>query len=671
MYKNKGDLSFEKVNEQWGLKHEGFSNGAAYGDLDNDGDLDLVINNIDETSIIFENQTSRIDKSHYLKIKFKDESQNNRGIGSKITVITGSTRQLLELNPSRGFQSFMEPVLHVGLGNNKVVDSLIIDWIGGIKKVMINVAVDQELELTRKDGTDYNPAKNDFQPLFVENKKVVDSTRWHFENYYNDYAVQVLLPHKMSTFGPAIAVGDVNGDGLDDFFVGNGTKYAPSLHIQTSQGKFEESLASFWQSEAMYEDLHAEFIDVDGDNDLDLYVVSGGYEFKAPSQHLQDRLYLNESGVFSKAKNALPAIVGSGSKVIPHDYDGDGDVDLFVGGRLQPHEYPSPGISYLLVNQFAETGKVSFLDKTDEVAPGLKSVGMVTDAIWTDYNGNGTSDLVVVGEWMPISIFTQKDGQFTNETDYYGMADSNGWWFSIDQGDFDGDGDMDLVVGNLGLNYKYQATEDETFDLFYYDFDQNGSKDIVLGYYNFGEQYPLRGRQCSSQQIAAIQLKFEDYESFAGATITDVYGETDLEHSMHFQVSSFSSIVLNNAGNGQFKRSNLPAIAQIAPINDMIIQDFDEDGHLDLFIGGNLHASEVETPRADAGIGRLLKGNGKGGFKAMTMSESGINLGWDLKQLEAISINGSPSVIVGNNQGPVQFYSVNPNYDNNNIALVE
>ncbi len=652
IFKNKEGFGFEKINEDWGLSFKGFTNGTAYGDLDNDGDLDLVMNNIDDKALIFENRTSQIGDAHYVKIKLESDDFNLLGIGAKLTITSGDSRQYRHLNPSKGFQSYVEPIMHFGLGKNDRIDSLIVDWVDGTREIMLDFEADQLITFKKGSHTLLNKTINKPHQLFQLATDILDSTFYHRENRFNDFNEQILLPHKLSNLGPALATGDVNGDGLDDIFIGNGAGFSAVLYVQLADGQFKRT-KGIWDEDALYEDIGAVFFDANNDGFTDLYVVSGGNDFK-DNKMFQDRLYLNINGVFTKSENMLPKITGSGSRVIPNDFDNDGDIDLFVGGRQSPQNYPYPGQSYLLVNQMAQ-GKQKFLDQTEELAPGLSNIGMVTDALWTDFDQNGTTDLVVVGEWMPITIFSQYGGSFKNETDTLGYGETTGWWFSIDGDDFDNDGDIDLIVGNLGLNYKYQASEKESFDIYANDFDQNGSTDLVLGYYNFGVQYPVRGRQCSSQQIPAIQIKFKDYNSFANATVEDVYGTEDLEKSLHYQATSFASIYLENQGKSGFKKKDLPFLAQISPINDLLIKDFNDDGNLDVLVGGNLFASEVETPRNDAGIGLMLIGNGQGEFNPLSYKLSGINMTDDVKALGLIEISGNSTVVVANNQGPLQL----------------
>ena len=405
----------------------------------------------------------------------------------------------------------------------------------------------------------------------------------------------------------------------------------------------------------MYEDIGALFLDVDADGDQDLYVVSGGYEYGEKSNMLNDRLYINDGkGNFKKSLNSIPRIVSSGSKAYAIDYNRDGKKDILVLGRQVPGRYPNPASSYLLKND-SRNGVVQFKDVTKEVAPELLNLGMATAAIVTDVDNDRWHDLIIVGEWMPITFFKNKSGTFKNTSEEYKLtSDTTGWWWSISEGDFDQDGDTDYIVGNNGLNYKYQANKEETFDIYASDFNKDSKSDIILSYYNEGKQYPLRGRQCSSEQLPGVKRKFKDYDSFSKATLIDVYGEENLENSLHYQIKSFASVYLENTKDG-FVIRQLPNETQIAPINKMIVKDFDDDGKLDVVAAGNLFASEVETPRADAGIGIFLKGNGKGQFKVVKATETGLFIKGDVKDMEPIKVNNKEYIIVAKNNDHIQY----------------
>lgn len=653
--RNKGDLTFEKMNEQWGIEHRGFSNGCVYVDLDNDGDLEIVTNNIDEPASIFENKIS--ETKNYLIVKFKGAHKNPFGLGAKATLYLGDKKQFQELTLSRGFQSSVAPQLHFGLNTASSVDSIKITWPDKKQQILTNISANNTLvadySLAKKSVIEKKDTqKKIFQPL----SKSAILEHLHVENYYDDFEKEILLPHQTSMFGPNIAVGDLNGDLLEDLVVGGASQNVTALYFQTKKG-FQKADSKPFVLDSASEDMGIHIFDADADGDNDLYIASGGNEFTPHSKSLQDRLYINDGkGNFIKKEDALPVMMTSSSRVHSHDFDQDGDLDLFVGGRLIPGNYPTPANSYLLENVSAN-GVAKFLDATPKVAPFLERLGMVTDAAWVDYDNDGWTDLVLTGEWMPITVLKNDNGYFSNQTEKLGLADSSGWWFSIKSGDFDGDGDLDLIAGNLGLNYKYKATEEETFDIYFNDFDQNNTGDIVLSYYNEGEKFPLRGRECSSQQMPMIQEKFENYESFSIATLEDVYTEKELEKSLHYQVKSFRSVYLEN-DKGTFAQHPLPHLAQVSAINQIIVDDFNSDGHLDALIAGNLHASEVETPRNDASNGLLLNGDGKGNFITVSALESGFYAPGDVKDMEKINIKGKQHIIVAKNSEYLQFIAI-------------
>lgn len=654
VFKNNKDLTFSKVNKDWGISFEGFSNGCVYVDLDNDGDLEIVTNNIDDKASVFENKSS--DKNNYLTLKFVGSAKNKFGIGVKATVTTDSIKQYQEMTLSRGFQSSVAPQLHFGIGAFDKIDNIKIVWPDGKKQILNNIAKNQFLTINYTDAKERqeNVAKPNY--LFTS-ETIFNNSLKHKENYYNDFEKEVLLPHQTSTMGPFVSVGDLNDDGLDDIVVSGASQYKTGIYFQTKEG-FEQKRFNDIDKDFQQEDLGSLIFDADNDGDNDIYIVSGGNEFEFNSTLLQDRLYINDgNGNFSKATNALPKMITSGSKVYSHDFDKDGDLDLFVAGRLIPGYYPLPANSYILEN-VSKNGQPKFKDITATVAKDLTDLGMVTSAIWDDYDKDGWTDLIIVGEWMPITIFKNNKGKFKNVTKQFNLDDSTGWWYSIEKGDFDNDGDTDYIVGNLGLNYKYQANEKETFDVYFNDFDKNKKSDIVLSYFNEGKKFPVRGRECSSQQIPAIKQKFKNYETFANATLDDIYTKNDLEKSLHYQVKSFASIYLENK-NGEFIAHKLPNLAQLSSINQIIVKDFDNDTHLDALIAGNLYEAEVETPRNDASIGLLLKGDGKGNFTPIEGYKSGFKAIGNTKDLATIKIKGEDYIIVAKNNDYLQFIKVN------------
>ncbi len=645
-YKNNGDLTFSNIGKEWEFSKPSYSNGAAYADLDNDGDMDLVVNNIDEPAYIYKNNSDQLFENNYLKISLKGLENNHTAIGANITIWVDGNELTREQQLTRGYQSSVSEVIHFGLGKNESIDSLLIVWPDGKKQIKQGIKVNQEITLAYSNANTESRNGIEAKPLFEDKTLVAQLDHKHSENVFDDYKRESLLPHKMSEFGPALAVADVNNDGLDDFYVGGAKGFSGHLYLQSSKGTFyENKTQSIWENDKAYEDTDAIFFDIDKDGDLDLYVVSGGNEYLNGDPLLQDRVYLNNGkGNFKFARNVLPEMLVSGGVVKTSDFNKDGYIDVFVGARQTPGKYPSPSQSYLLENKGGKLVKVE-----SNNIPELEHIGMVTDAVWSDYDQDDNIDLVITGEWMAIEIFkNQGDGTFERLKNS-SLQDQVGWWSSLTAADIDNDGDEDFIAGNLGLNYKYKASKEAPFNVYAKDFDDNGSIDIVLGYHNEGELYPLRGRECSSNQMPFIKEKFPDYDSFGKANLVEVYGNQALSESVNYSATNFASAYIENNGDGSFTLHHLPFEAQFSSINSIIVNDFDNDEHLDILIAGNLYQSEVETPRNDAGYGLVLKGNGRGDFKAMSHDESGVYLKGDVKQMKPISIMKKPSIIVGKN----------------------
>ena len=633
------------------------SNGATYADLDNDGDLDIVVNNMDDFAHIYENNSEKIEKQNFLKISFKGPNGNTLGIGTKVKVVCQGKEQVRELYLSRGFQSSVGTILNFGLGANALADQIKILWPDGASQLLTNVEANQTLVVDYVNVVLKKDQDSIQEPMFVDitEQSLIYS---HMENEFNDFERESLLPHKMSEQGPALAVGDINRDGLDDFFIGGAFGFEASLYFQTKEGSFVASNQKVFTEEKNYEDVGAEFFDADNDGDLDLYVVSGGNESEEGSENYQDRLYENLNGTFVRSTTALPNFRESGSCVKPFDFDMDGDIDLFVGGRQIPGKYPYPASSQIFENKSTK-GKIAFVDVTSKIAPSLQKIGMVTAAIWADVDQDTLTDLVIVGEWMPITVLKNQGGHFENLSTQFGLTNEIGWWNSISASDFDNDGDIDLVAGNLGLNYKYKASFEEPFEIYADDFDSSGSLDIVLGYYNGGILYPLRGRQCTSDQMPFVKKKFGNYDSFGKATLTEVYGSQNLDRAVHYAAKTFGSSYFENQV-GKFNIYQLPTMAQLSSINSILTDDFDKDGHLDVLLAGNLYGSEVETPRNDASYGVYLRGGQLGEFEAVLPVISGIMIEGEVKHLrQLMSVNGAKIIIVAKNNGKLQFYRTN------------
>jgi len=656
-YQNNGDMTFTKRSDEQGIRTPSFSNGAAYADLDNDGDLDIVVNNILDPAFIYRNGTSERPGSHYLQVKLEGQKGNARGIGAKVRIYYSDTEQYQECMVTRGYLSCVDNTLHFGLGASNSIDELVVEWPNGNVHKIKGIAADQVLTLEEKNSVTFKKKNKDLNPIFTEVNNDAGIEHRHIENDHDDYATEILLPHKLSQFGPALAVGDINNDNREDVFIGGAKGQAGKLFIQKENGTFYSSNDQPFSQDLEQEDVGALFFDADNDKDIDLVVVSGGNEFPENSPLYQDRLYLNDGqGHFEHSVDMLPEILASGSCVIAADHDNDGDNDLFIGGRVLPGKYPFAPRSYMLRN---DGGR--FTDVTAEIAPGLLEPGLVTSAVWTDFNGDGALDLIVVGEWMPITLFQNSGGTFINVTSEYSLNNTTGWWNRIVAKDLDNDGDDDYILGNLGLNYKYKATEDEPLDIYCHDLDESGTLDIVLGYYDQGISYPVRGKQCTSEQMPGIKDKFPTYDAFGRATLFEVYGDK-LNDALHYQSKYFSSAWIENKGNGQLIVNALPQEAQFSTVNGIVADDFNNDGHVDILLAGNFYMSEVETGRADASIGLLLTGNGNGQFTPIPASESGFFADLDVRQILPIAQpNGiQPMIIVANNNDKVQLFRRNP-----------
>ncbi|MEM9830546.1 MAG: VCBS repeat-containing protein [Bacteroidota bacterium] len=634
-FRNRGDLSFEQVTEDWGLNYTGFSNGIAYADLDNDGDLDIVINNLDENTSIFINETNT-EQSHYLSVKLNGPENNQFGLNSEVKVETENQQQWQEMTLTRGFQSSVAPLLHFGLGDATQVTSVEIIWPDGKYQQLKNIPSNQTLTLNYKDAKKREPKEKKPESVFKETTTERGIAFVHREDDYDDFRYEPLLPHRNSQQGPGLAVGDVNNDGLEDFFVGNAAGQKGAMYLQNSDGQFSK-ISGPWQDDREQEDTGALLYDADNDQDLDLYVVSGGNNANVDESYFRDRLYLNTPQGFVKSVSALPPEASvSGKVVIPADYDGDGDMDLFVGGRLLPGHYPYPASSFILRNEGGADQQLRYRNVTDEVAPFLRDLGLVTTALWNDYDEDGQLDLIVAGEWMKIRFFKNEGGALWEVSDELNLENTRGWWYSLYTTDVDGDGDQDYLAGNLGLNYKYKSSEDNPFVIYASDFDKNGRTDIVLSYEKNGKQLPVRGRECSSQQMPIIQDRFPTYEAFAEANLVDIYGEEQLEAALDYQVDTFASGWLEKIDEGLVWHP-FPNGAQLSSINDIALLLANSAQGQQYIVAGNLYTSEVETPRNDAGYGLVLQ-SGPTGVISHAPDETGLYVRGEVKEITAIQL---------------------------------
>lgn len=656
-YKNNGDLTFTKMNKKWGLDQKTLSNGAAYADLDNDGDMDLIVNNIDEKAFIYRNNAEKFTQNNFVKITLQGVGKNKLGIGAKVKVTAGGTIQTQELLNTRGYQSSVDFNLIFGIGKSSIVDQVEVIWPNQKRQIITKVQPNQTITLFQKDAIEaVIREKRTKKKLFQE---VTELDFEHKENNYNDFKREIMLPHMLSTLGPKLAVGDVDGDGLEDFFIGGAKGSTGGIYLQNRSGGFIKSTKIDLSQDAISEDMGALFFDADGDKDLDLYVVSGGNEFSKTDPALNDRLYINRGkGSFVKSKDHLPQFISSGLVVKAQDFDNDGDQDLFVGGRVLPNEYPYSPSSYLLENN----GKGIFKNVTDEKAEGLKKIGMVSDALWTDVDNDGLYDLMLVGEWMPITLFLNQSGGFKNITQQAGFNDSEGWWNSITQGDFDQDGDMDYVAGNFGLNSQLTTSVEEPVSIYVKDYDKNGSVDPILSCYDEGKNYPVFSKDDIQQQLTILKNRFVRYNEYAGLTIDQVFTADELEGSKVLYAKNFETSYVENIGNGKFIISALPKEVQLSPIYGLHTGDFNNDGYLDIVMGGNFTASRVKFGHYDAIKGICLLGDGKGQFSYMDASDSGLMVSGEVRDIQKIlSAKGEEFIILSRNNNTPKIYKSNQN----------
>ncbi|WP_272636508.1 MULTISPECIES: VCBS repeat-containing protein [Maribacter] len=667
MLKNTGDKGFINTTHEWGLEIPSLSNGAAYGDLDNDGDLDLVINNINEEAAIYENRSNALTKNNFLQIELNFDSLNTLGIGTEVKLYQGDKHQLYRQSPTRGYQSSMDHTLHVGLGRSNKVDSLLITWPNGITKKLIGPKINSTVRLDPSDGVETSISGfSANEQLFKDVSPRLGDKAKHGDALYYDFNREYLLPHKLSEQGPGIAVGDVNGDGFEDFFMGGGYNYSGMLFYGSISGDFQMQELVSNEEEKYNEDTGVLLFDFDTDGDLDLYIASGSNEFYENSQYYQDRLYINDGkGNFQLTQGVLPPLRTSNSCVRAADFDNDGDLDLFVGGRLTPLKYPIPCNSYLLENM---DGK--FIDVTNKKATSLRKQGMVKDALWTDFDTDGDLDLIVVGEFMAIEFYENIEGGLRSVSDKTGLTHTSGLWNSIKGGDFDNDGDVDYVLGNLGLNSRYKASKEEPLAIYALDLDKNGSIDPIMSFYRDGKEYPVHTRDDLLKQVPALKKKFPDYKSYAKASIDDVLTQQDKSSAYTLRAFNLASSLLINLGNGKFQLKELPIEAQIAPIYGMAIADYDFDGNLDMVLSGNDYGTEVSLGRYDALKGVFLKGLGNSDFSVLPHDKTGLWIDGNTRGFASINANGTLTELIGVNNGNMRSFQLIDRKDNENLLKI-
>ena len=650
LYENQGHLEFKEQGKEWGLGDLTFSNGAAMGDLDNDGDLDLVVNNMDENAFLYRNQSVETQRGNYLSVSVSGATSE---VFPEVTLYHGDTRQMIEVRRVRGYRSAHATTAHFGLGKADKADSIKVRWPDGSTVLLRDVQANQNLEVARSEARPGQ--RNSGKPALFEasDPAKMGISAVHKENPYNDFEAEILLPYKQSHFGPYFSSGDVNGDGLEDVFMGGASGQAGSLLIKKQNGFQTVSVAPF-EKDKVYEDMESAFFDIDSDGDLDLYVVSGGNEFEQGSSLYQDRVYLNDGkGNFTRSTSSLENPGNySGKAVAVFDFDKDGDSDLVIGNRILAGNYPRHAPSALLENR-----EGILYDITEDKAPGLRDFGIVNDLLITDFDGDGMEDLMAVGEWTGIGFFKNVQGAFQLQDAAALGAPMKGWWFSIHETDANNDGKADYILGNAGKNIKFTASPEKPFKVYATDFDDNGTPDIVLSKKYEGKYVPVRGRECSSQQMPFIAQKFPSYSEFANASLEEVYGES-LKESYEREINTFSSFVLISNSDGTFTPTPLPAEAQMNPIFDLISQDLNGDGKEDLILAGNIYETEVETPRLDAISGTVLLSESGGTYQVMPHVQSGLYLKGNLKSLLTFTDQGNQWILAGRNDDAPLLYRI-------------
>ncbi|WP_374957242.1 VCBS repeat-containing protein [Gilvibacter sp.] len=652
VFKNKGELKFADVSAAWVDNANFNSNGAAYADLDRDGDLDMILNNMDAEAAIYRNNSPSGQSGNSLMFDLEGPKGNAFGLGAKVTATLDDQIVYYEHYPSRGYLSSVDYTAVLGIGKAATVNSLEVVWPDGKVQTLNDIPANSRLKLAYGGASSVTTSPEQPEALLAKlDPQQTGLNFYHKEDRFNDFRKQVLLPYSQSQNGPFSAQADVNGDGLTDIFVGGAAGSPAALYMQQPDGSFKANQTSGWLQDAPYEDTGAVFLDYDGDGDMDLYVASGGAAAPEGDALYQDRLYENNgAGVFKRTQGVLPVETTSNQVVLAEDVDADGDTDLFVAGRVIPDKYPYAPESRLLINQNGRFQNIT--------QPDLKRVGLVTSAVFSDYDGDGDKDLVIVGEWSPVQFFANNQGTFRKQN-FKGFEDSNGLWFAIQEADLDGDGDMDYLLGNLGTNSKMTAKEDKPFHVFCDDFDNNGTYDIVFSKDYKGKLVPMRGRECSSEQMPFILDKFTNFQSFANASLGEIIGEDKLASALHYSIKDFHHMALINEGGGSFTRVELPRMTQVAPIMDFEVVDLNGDGTQEIIAVGNLYPTEVETTRYDASRGAVMQFK-DGKFHMLAEAESGLAGGGDAKDVDLITLaNGERRLLVTNNNGPLEVYRLN------------
>lgn len=654
VFRNEGEFKFSDVSEAWGLDHVGMSYAAATSDLDGDGDLDIVVTNLEEPVSIYRNDLTSADaKSNRVTIRLHGTTSNSHGVGAIVSLVSPGGEQVKQLASSTGYLADNESILQFGVGADETISTIKVEWPSGHRQTIDDVAVNHRIDIVEPSGIPTQHAEDNIEakdPMFVGGP----ITAYHHDEYFDDFKIQPLLPNQLSQFGPDLTIGDVNRDQLPDLFLTGSTGQSGQLFLRDSSGSLTLTPQPAFAADAAAEDLGAHFFDADDDGDLDLYVASGSVENIDRQHRFQDRLYLNDGdGKFSLATDAIPPNRDSTASVSSCDFDKDGDLDLFVGGRLVPGQYPLSPVSRILQNK---AGK--FIDVTERLAPSLMTAGMVTSSTWSDVDGDGWTDLMLTVEWGPVRYLKNQQGTFVEHTVQAKLSERTGWWNDIAAADFDGDGDLDFVVTNFGLNTKYHASPEHPALLYYGDFEQNGKMKLVEAEQENETWFPIRGKSCSTHAMPHLADKFKTYEDFALASLGDIYTEQCLNDSYRFAATELRSGVLINDVGMSFRFAPLPRIAQISPSLAVVTADFNQDQHTDIFMAQNFFVPQPETGRMDSGLGQLLLGAGDGTFSSVRPDASGILIPNDARAALAVDLNcdGLMDIVVATNNGPIHVW---------------
>jgi len=661
IFQNNHQLGFTNKSKEWGLATPSISNAAAYADLDNDGDLDLVICNNNEPAMIYRNNQEALLHNHYLKIRLQQKGFNTKAYGAKLVLTTSDgASQYQELYPVRGYQSTTTQEIMFGFAAPLTIKDLIITWPHGNTTILQQPASDKTIEIVQDAATPNTSATTVATHTFSDITATAGLFYTHRENDFIDFKDEVLLPYQLSRQGPALAKADVNGDGLQDVYIGGAIGQSGQLFLQTSNNGWVAAPQQPWIVDSSSEEVNAVFFDANGDGSMDLYTVSGGNEYGDQSPEYADHLYLNDGkGNFTRLADALPPMLNSKQAIAVGDFDNDGDNDLFIGGKSIPGSFPVAAKSYLLRND-SKKGKLVFTDITDEAAPMLRQPGMVNAAVWADINNDHFPELLIAGDWMPLMLFQNNNGRLQDISSTAGLDHTSGMWSAITAADADGDGDIDFILGNCGLNNQFKASEKEPMTIYAADFDDNGTIDPITCYYINDKSYPMASRDELLDQLVPLRKKFVKYADYADVTINDIFPKEKLAKAQILHCEQLASGILYNGGNNHFSFRPLPLEAQFSKVNSFVTGDFNHDGMPDIFAAGNFYPYRIQLGRCDASFGVLLKGKGQGIYEAEDVAQSGAYADGDIRQVvEVVNKAGQHLLVIAKNDAAVQVLKLN------------